>query len=123
VRRLFEKLGHSVMKLKRIVYGPFKLGRLQVGQLRVLTQKEYQEARIKVLRAKEAIESASKSTSKLAPKPDRSNGRRPASNRSEQGQDDRAEQTGKEKARIGQKARVNRGRKSFGKGRVRRRVR
>jgi 23S rRNA pseudouridine2605 synthase len=54
VRRLFEKLGHPVMKLKRIVYGPFKLGRLQVGQVRVLTQKEYEEARIKVLRAKES---------------------------------------------------------------------
>jgi len=50
VRRLFEKLGHPVMKLKRIVYGPFKLGRLQVGQIRVLSQKEYQEARLKVLR-------------------------------------------------------------------------
>jgi 23S rRNA pseudouridine2605 synthase len=53
VRRVFEKLGHPVMKLKRIVYGPFKLGRLQVGQVRVLTRKEYDDARIKVLRAKE----------------------------------------------------------------------
>jgi len=53
VRRLFEKLGHPVMKLKRIVYGPFKLGRLQVGQVRVLTQKEYEDARMKVLRSKE----------------------------------------------------------------------
>jgi 23S rRNA pseudouridine2605 synthase len=53
VRRLFEKLGHPVMKLKRIVYGPFKLGRLQVGQVRVLTQKEYEDARMKVLRSRE----------------------------------------------------------------------
>ena len=56
VRRLFDKLGHPVMKLKRILYGPFKLGRLQVGQVRVLTRKEYEEARIKVLRAKETAE-------------------------------------------------------------------
>lgn len=54
VRRMFEKLGHPVMKLKRIVYGPFKLGRLQVGQVRVLTRKEYEEARVKVLRTKES---------------------------------------------------------------------
>jgi 23S rRNA pseudouridine2605 synthase len=57
VRRLFEKLGHPVVKLKRIVYGPFKLGRLQVGQVRVLTRKEYEEARQKVLRAKEGDKS------------------------------------------------------------------
>jgi len=49
VRRLFEKLGHPVIKLKRTVYGPFKLGSLQVGQHRVLTMKEYQQARRKVM--------------------------------------------------------------------------
>jgi 23S rRNA pseudouridine2605 synthase len=53
VRRMFDKVGHPVMKLKRIVYGPFKLGRLQVGQVRVLTRKEYEEARHRVLRARE----------------------------------------------------------------------
>jgi 23S rRNA pseudouridine2605 synthase len=56
VRRLFDKLGHPVMKLKRIVYGPFKLGRLQVGQVRVLNRSEYEEARSKVLRAKQGAE-------------------------------------------------------------------
>lgn len=49
VRRLFEKVGHPVIKLKRIVYGPFRLGRLQVGQVRALTEKEYEQARKKVL--------------------------------------------------------------------------
>jgi 23S rRNA pseudouridine2605 synthase len=49
VRRLFEKLGHSVMKLKRTIYGPFKLGRLQVGQVRVLTAREFLEVRRKVM--------------------------------------------------------------------------
>jgi 23S rRNA pseudouridine2605 synthase len=49
VRRLFEKLGHPVVKLKRTIYGPFKLGRLQVGQVRALTQKEYEQARRKVM--------------------------------------------------------------------------
>ena len=49
VRRLFEKIGHSVMKLKRTIYGPFKLGRLQVGQVRVLTAREFLEVRQKVM--------------------------------------------------------------------------
>jgi pseudouridine synthase len=49
VRRIFDKLGHPVIKLKRTVYGPFKLGRLQVGQVRVLTQKEYEQFRRKVM--------------------------------------------------------------------------
>ena len=49
VRRLFEKLGHPVMKLKRTMYGPFRLGSLQVGQVRALTLKEYQQARRKVM--------------------------------------------------------------------------
>ena len=49
VRRIFDKLGHSVMKLKRTVYGPFKIGRLQVGQVRVLTAKEFLHVRHKVM--------------------------------------------------------------------------
>ncbi len=49
VRRVFDKLGHPVMKLKRTVYGPFKIGRLQVGQVRVLTAKEYLQVRHKVM--------------------------------------------------------------------------
>ncbi|MEY4669201.1 MAG: hypothetical protein RL518_1900 [Pseudomonadota bacterium] len=49
VRRMFEKIGHPVMKLKRTVYGPFKIGRLQVGQVRVLTAREYLQVRRKVM--------------------------------------------------------------------------
>ena len=56
VRRLFEKLGHPVMKLKRTVYGPFRIGNLQVGQIRVLTMKEYEQARRKVLHHEESKE-------------------------------------------------------------------
>ncbi len=52
VRRIFEKLGHPVMKLKRTVYGPFKLGRLQVGQVRTLTEEEYEQVRRKVMHHK-----------------------------------------------------------------------
>lgn len=59
VRRIFEKLGHPVIKLKRIVYGPFKLGRLQVGQVRALTQLEYETVRKKVFAGKITNESSS----------------------------------------------------------------
>jgi pseudouridine synthase len=55
VRRIFDKLGYPVMKLRRTVYGPFKLGRLQVGQLRVLTEKEYADVRRKVFSGKNAV--------------------------------------------------------------------
>ncbi len=49
VRRVFDKLGYPVMKLKRTQYGPFRLGKLEAGQVRVLTLKEYQQVRRKVL--------------------------------------------------------------------------
>lgn len=101
VRRLFEKLGHPVMKLKRTVYGPFKLGRLQVGQVRVLTRKEYEEARIKVLRAQEAKAAGEESRRDAAPRSRDQSTKRPAT-------------SGAKKGRAG--------RASFGKGRVRRGV-
>ena len=77
VRRLFDKLGHSVMKLKRIVYGPFKLGRLQVGQIRALTNKEYEEVRRKVMRvSEEPAGSREVKKREVAPRQQRSNGPR-----------------------------------------------
>ncbi len=41
VRRMMEKVGHLVKKLKRVQHGPFKLGSLQPGQIRKLTESEY----------------------------------------------------------------------------------
>jgi 23S rRNA pseudouridine2605 synthase len=69
IRRLFDKLGHSVMKLKRTVYGPFKIGNLQVGQVRVLTMKEYEQARRKVMHHQDAepAEVAKEPTKPTAP--------------------------------------------------------
>lgn len=43
VRRMFMKIGHPVMKLKRIEYGPLKLGKLAIGDFRPLSEKEIQE--------------------------------------------------------------------------------
>lgn len=45
VRRLMDIVRHPVIKLQRISHGPVKLGRLQVGALRQLNQKEYGELR------------------------------------------------------------------------------
>lgn len=69
VRRMFEKIGHPVMKLKRLVYGPFKLGRLQVGQVRVLTRKEYEDARHRVLRAREEERTEQENTAQRSEAP------------------------------------------------------
>ncbi|MBI2343220.1 MAG: rRNA pseudouridine synthase [Deltaproteobacteria bacterium] len=40
IRRMCEQLGHPVLKLKRIAYGPITLGRLRAGQSRKLTPYE-----------------------------------------------------------------------------------
>jgi 23S rRNA pseudouridine2605 synthase len=53
VRRLFERVGHPVMKLKRIAHGPFKIGKLQTGDIRPLTESEYQLIREKILSREE----------------------------------------------------------------------
>ncbi len=49
IRRMFEHVGHPVIKLKRISHGPFRLGTLPAGRLRLLTEKEYKQVRAKVL--------------------------------------------------------------------------
>jgi len=40
VRRMFEALGHRVLALRRIRFGPLALGRLATGRVRPLTAKE-----------------------------------------------------------------------------------
>ena len=40
VRRMFEAVGHTVLKLKRISTGPLQLGNLEEGKWRYLTQDE-----------------------------------------------------------------------------------
>ncbi|MCX7991373.1 MAG: rRNA pseudouridine synthase [Proteobacteria bacterium] len=43
IRRMFMKIAHPVMKLKRIAIGPLKLGKLPIGSYRYLTEKEIAE--------------------------------------------------------------------------------
>ncbi|MCA8992287.1 MAG: pseudouridine synthase [Planctomycetaceae bacterium] len=40
IRRLFARVGHKVMKLERIGFGPLRLGRLPAGQFRDITRDE-----------------------------------------------------------------------------------
>lgn len=40
IRRMFMRIGHPVMKLKRVAIGPLKLGKLPIGQFRYLTERE-----------------------------------------------------------------------------------
>lgn len=43
IRRLLARVGHKVMKLERIGFGPLKLGRLKVGEYRPLSRSEIGE--------------------------------------------------------------------------------
>lgn len=45
VRRMCEKLGHSVLKLKRVAIGPLSLGQLPLGAWRFLSPREVQQLR------------------------------------------------------------------------------
>ena len=40
IRRLFSRVGHKVMKLERVAFGPLKLRSVGVGKFRVLTREE-----------------------------------------------------------------------------------
>lgn len=48
VKRMMERVGHQVLKLKRVAHGPFKLGKLEQGEFRKLTTKEYLTIRRRV---------------------------------------------------------------------------
>lgn len=43
VKRMFSAIGHPVLKLKRVGFGPIRLGNLAVGQLRSLTDEEMEK--------------------------------------------------------------------------------
>lgn len=40
IRRMFERIGHRVMRLRRIAIGPVRLGNLPVGRYRKMTARE-----------------------------------------------------------------------------------
>ena len=45
VKRMFESIGHPVIRLKRVQFGPLNLGTLSPGQTRYLTDKEANDLR------------------------------------------------------------------------------
>ena len=51
VRRMFDKVGFPVWKLKRVSHGPFKLGGLKTGEIRKLSETEYMRFRSQILRS------------------------------------------------------------------------
>lgn len=52
VKRMLEQVGHPVIRLKRIQFGPLNLGTLPPGQIRYLTDKEANELRRILLQPK-----------------------------------------------------------------------
>ena len=58
VRRVMERVFHPVQKLRRVAHGPLKLGRLQSGQIKKLTEKEYRQIKSLVMRISEQAEPA-----------------------------------------------------------------
>jgi 23S rRNA pseudouridine2605 synthase len=62
VRRILARVGHKVMRLKRVAIGPLKLGELPPGHFRPLSHREVRELR-------EAVASAQKSGSERQSKP------------------------------------------------------
>lgn len=45
VKRMFSAIGHPVLKLKRVAFGPIRLGDLPIGHFRYLTPKEMERLR------------------------------------------------------------------------------
>lgn len=53
IKRIFSAIGHPVLKLKRVEFGPIRLGNLPIGQFRYLTVEEIDK--IKKVRAEAKV--------------------------------------------------------------------
>jgi len=58
IRRMLAKLGHKVMKLRRVAIGPIKLDKLPKGKARRVNETEMADLRKFVIASKEKIEKA-----------------------------------------------------------------
>jgi 23S rRNA pseudouridine2605 synthase len=65
IRRLLARIGHKVLRLRRIAIGPLRLGELPVGSFRKLTHREIDALR----KASDASRRSSRSTPDAAAKP------------------------------------------------------
>lgn len=48
IRRMMDAVGFPVLELERISHGPFRLGRMRPGEIRVLQEREYRTIRSKL---------------------------------------------------------------------------
>lgn len=53
IKRMFERIGHPVRRIRRLAIGPLKLGRMKVGAVRPLTEDELLRLRRDLARAEE----------------------------------------------------------------------
>jgi len=51
VKRIFSAIGHPVLKLKRVGFGPIRLGNLPIGQFRYLTPAEFEDLKKLIARS------------------------------------------------------------------------
>lgn len=58
IRRMLAKLGHKVMRLKRVAIGPVKLDKLPKGKARRVSEDELRDLRAFVTRAREKLTAA-----------------------------------------------------------------
>jgi 16S rRNA U516 pseudouridylate synthase RsuA-like enzyme len=63
---MMEEVGHQVVKLRRISHGPFNLGKLKPGQMRQLTEKEFDKARRSVMEFEPRLDPAERRDSEKA---------------------------------------------------------
>jgi 23S rRNA pseudouridine2605 synthase len=74
LRRMFARLGHKVMKLRRVAFGPIHLGRLRVGQFREVTREELAE--LFAILARNLASGAERRELRLVPTPSPTESRR-----------------------------------------------
>ena len=55
VKRIFSAIGHPVLKLKRVGFGPIQLGNLPIGQFRYLTLEEIEKIKNLKVKAEDKV--------------------------------------------------------------------
>ena len=71
IRRVLARIGHKVLKLKRIALGPLRLGKLQPGDYRELTSSEVRRLRQTADQPVETVKAPDRPTSPQRDRPER----------------------------------------------------
>lgn len=107
IRRLFARIGHKVMSLQRIAFGPIRLGKQKVGQYRELTRNELEELRSILERNKKTPPKGPRSGGSGNSSPKRGSKGAPKGRRKPEGSGRKPEMAGSEEA-TPQKKRIRR---------------